>query len=237
VSSPEKLNVSAFVERMRRMAEEHEHRMANDPAYRAEQDRIAADHREQEAFFARIEADRKRKATESRRESDGIPRRLWALIDDPSKLDDSGALQAARAFKASRKTFLVLAGGVGPGKTVAAAWAAEDRRGMFVKAIDLTRTGTYNEERWEELRSAPFLAIDDLGTEPRDDKGWAAANFEALLDHRYDWELPTVMTTNLPFDAFRARYLTADGGRLNDRFREVGEFVELAEGSRRVALP
>lgn len=233
MSSPETFKPSSIVERMRRAAEEHDRRMATDPKYRADQEQAERETREHDAWLARLEADRKRKVTEARREADGIPRRLWSLIDDPAKVEDTAAIQAVKAFLGSGKTFLVVAGGVGPGKTVAAAWAAESRRGMFVKAIDLTRTGTYDEARWDELRRATFLAIDDLGTEPRDEKGWAAANFEALLDHRYDWELPTVMTTNLAFDAFRARYLTADGGRLNDRFREVGEFVEITDPSLR----
>lgn len=220
---------------MRLAAEEHQRRMASDPEYRAVTEKREAEEKEREAFIQRWEADQVRRKIEARREGAGIPKRLWRLIDEPGGLEDSEPLEAVKAFLASGKTFLVVAGGVGPGKTVAGAWAIETRKGLFVKAIDLTRTGTYDEERWEELRRASLLVIDDLGTEPRDEKGWAAANFEALLDHRYDWELPTVMTTNLPFDAFRARYLSADGGRLYDRFKECGEFVEITEPSRRRA--
>lgn len=224
-----------FVERMRQRAEEHERRMRDDPAYRAEQEAKEQAAADSARRIAEWEAERARQAQERVREAHGIPRRIWHLIDNPAALDDTAALEAVRAFLSSGKTFLVLAGGVGPGKTVAGAWASEQRGGLFVKAIDLVRTGTYDEERWDELRGARLLTIDDLGTEPRDEKGWAAANFEALIDHRYDWIRPTILTTNLPFDAFRTRYLTADGGRLNDRFREVGEFVELTDASRRKA--
>ena len=237
MSSSEMRLASGIVERMKRRAEEHERRMVEDSAYRAEQERIEAEAQEAMRRHDAWEAERKRQERDRRRESHGIPKRLWRLIDDPSALDDSEALEAARAFLASGRTFLVLAGGVGPGKTVAGAWAAEQRGGIFVKAIDLVRVGTYDEERWDELRSARLLTIDDMGTEPRDEKGWAAANFESLIDHRYDWERPTVLTTNLPFDAFRARYLTTDGGRLMDRLKECGEFVEITEGSRRRSTP
>jgi DNA replication protein DnaC len=229
--------ISALIARMRGTQEEHERRLASDPEYRAVHEQAAREEREREEQLVSWRAEQDRRAHEKRREGAGIPRRLWRLLDGTEPLLDTEAMAAVRAFLGSGKTFLVLAGGVGPGKTVAAAWAVEQRRGRMVKAIDLTRLGTYDEERWDELRSCPLLAIDDLGTEPRDEKGWAAANFEALLDHRYDWQAPTVLTTNLPFDAFKARYLTADGGRLRDRFMECGEFVEISEGSRRVVQP
>jgi DNA replication protein DnaC len=229
--------IAALIARMRGTQEEHERRMASDPEYRAVHEQAAKEGREREEQLAAWRAEQDRRAHEKRREGAGIPRRLWKLLDGSEPLLDTEAMAAARAFLGSGKTFLVLAGGVGPGKTVAAAWAVEQRRGRMVKAIDLTRLGTYDEERWDELRSCPLLVIDDLGTEPRDEKGWAAANFESLLDYRYDWQAPTVITTNLAFDAFKARYLTADGGRLLDRFRECGEFVEITEGSRRVVKP
>lgn len=229
--------IAAVVARISAEREEHDLRMRTEPAYRAAHEAAARAEREQEEGMRRWSEEQARRAAEVRRTAGGIPRRLWPLLDGTEPLIYSQAVMAVKTFLESQKVFLVLAGGVGPGKTTAAAWAVEQRKGRMVKAIDLIRLGTYDEARWAELRGAPLLAIDDLGTEPRDEKGWAAANFESLLDHRYDWQGPTVMTTNLPFAAFKARYLTADGGRLLDRFREAGEFVGITEASRRGAKP
>jgi DNA replication protein DnaC len=229
-------SIAEVIASLRSIAEEHERRMATDPEYRAEHERRERERAEFERQQREDEAARARLARTERRRAAGIPERVIRLLDTPGALRETEALRIVRAFLESGKTFLVLAGGVGPGKTVAAAVAVEEHRGQLVKAMQLTRTGTYGEEAqafWAALEETPLLALDDLGTEPRDEKGWAEANLSALLDERYDAELPVVITTNLPFEKFEARYLTSDGGRLLDRFREAGEFHELRGESMR----
>jgi DNA replication protein DnaC len=228
--------IAEVAARLRALAEEHEARMREDPEYRAAQERLELEREQGEREQRAVDDARGRVRRNDRRRASGIPERALRLFDAPSALLETEALLAVRQFMAARKTFLVLAGGVGPGKTIAASWAVDEARGRLVKAMRLTRTGTYGdaaEAFWRELGEAPLLAIDDLGTEPRDDKGWAEANFAALLDERYDREAPTILTTNLTLDRFREMYLSADGGRLLDRFREVGEFYGLAGESLR----
>jgi DNA replication protein DnaC len=223
---------------LRERADEHRQRMETDPEYRA---KVAADELNREEEAKREAAEwRKRTARweiEDARKSARIPARVWPLLDEG--LEPTPAVKAVRDFMEGRETLLVLAGGVGCGKTVAACEAAErvalkqNPLVVFVKAIDLVRAGTFAESFWNELRYAHLAIIDDLGTEPLDEKGWALASLHSLLDARYDDLAKTILTSNLSLDAFLARY-GADGGRLRDRLRESGSFMEIAGGSRRL---
>ena len=174
-----------------------------------------------------------------KRDLAAIPPRVQPHLDNP---DETEAVQAVRAFMASDRTLLVISGGVGTGKTIAGCVALEvafqsdgkGPTGTFLKAIDLVRAGSFNTDFWSQVAKVPVLVVDDLGTEPLDDKGWIIANIHALLDSRYDHCLKTIFTTNLPADKFKARY-GCDGGRLIDRLREVGTFISLAGSSMRSA--
>lgn len=251
------MNFSESMQALKAKADEHTRRLEADPEYR----------REVEAEQAREKAEREvadrawrektaRAEAEVRRAKAEIPRRVWPVLDAPRS---TTAYEAALAFaKGGAETLLVLAGGVGCGKTVAAC-AALDRflapdpsrvswdegfaplgakkpTGSVVKAIELARAGTFDREFWDRLAAAGFLVIDDLGTEPLDEKGWVVANVRALIDKRYDDERKTILTTNLNLDQFKARYC-ADGGRLLERLRERGGFLELADASLRTPPP
>lgn len=50
-------------------------------------------------------------------------------------------------------------------------------------------------ERFEQFRSVPLLILDDLGTESA--TVWAREKLYQLLNHRYNWRLATVITSNL----------------------------------------
>lgn len=169
----------------------------------------------------------------------GIPKRVAKLL---GSVEESKPVLAVREFMASPRTLLVLAGGTGCGKTVAACVGLDSavvvesgtlrKVGRFTKAIDLVRAGTFDGEFWDELTDVSMLVVDDLGTEPLDEKGWALANIAALIDQRYDACRKTILTTNLDAARFRARYCN-DGGRLADRIREAGAFLEFDGGSLR----
>jgi DNA replication protein DnaC len=246
--------VTFSIAEIRKRAEEHRRRMETDPAYRAqsateESERKAAEERDRAASSAAL----RRAEVERVRASAGIARRAWPFLDSPER---TSALLAVEDFAGSTETLLVLAGGVGCGKTVAASawleraiadadrktWAKgyrtnqeRDAEGLIVKAIDLARAGTFDREFWDRIGAMNFLVVDDLGTEPLDEKGWMVANVRALIDRRYDDDRRTILTTNLNLDAFRERYC-ADGGRLLDRLRERGAFIEVADGSLRRAM-
>lgn len=200
--------------------------MESDPEYRAKVEAEAAEEARLQTQFAREKRIR-------RLQHAMVPKRLWEALAEPQETD---AVKVVREWlETEAQTFLVIAGGVGVGKTVAAAFACQERSGSrFVKAIDVARAGQFNAEFWDEVNTASLLALDDLGTEPLDEKGWALAGLHALFDSRYDDALPTVITTNLTFDAFMARY-GQDGGRLRDRLRECGRWVNLAGASMRTA--
>lgn len=262
--------VSSLMETIRARGLEHQRRMEEDPTYRAEQEAKEAEARRvYEVECAASLKQRREERLQARRTTLGIPQRVWPLLDRP---EETAALQAAREFLTSKKTILILAGGVGTGKTVASAvvcdpavsirlgdmddfresfvdpvtgnvrFVGDDRprpavvEGRMVKALDLARAGMFGEESeiWDVCRVDKLLAIDDLGTEPKDAKGYYLASLFALLDHRYDWVRKTILTTNLSLEDFKATYCVGPGLRFLDRMREAGEFVNIAGKSMRV---
>lgn len=244
--------ISSHLRDWQKRIEEHRQRMETDPEYRAKVEADEKLRKEEDEKREREQQEKSRLAQiKSRRARAGIPPRVWPMLDAPK---ETASLRAAVDFAGSDGTLLVLAGGVGCGKTVAAcaaaeayAIAAERKRGngyglyecsvrdaAFTKAMELARAGSFDREFWDALEAPRFLVVDDLGTEPLDEKGWALANLAALLDARYDALTKTVLTTNLPFARFKARYCQ-DGGRLQDRIVEVGSFVEITDASFRGA--
>lgn len=215
---------------MRERAEEHERRLRDDPAYRASHERKLA---EENARAAATEAAERATFQKQRRVAAEIPPRVWPFLDAGS---DSEASRAVGRFMSSDATFLVLAGQVGCGKTVAACSALDQRGGLFVKAAGVTRA-RFDDSAWAKVLSARVLVVDDLGTESLDQGGWAAGALAELFDHRYDWQAKTVLTTNLDTEPFRARYCEADGGRFLSRLREAGIFEVVAQESLRSLRP
>lgn len=59
---------------------------------------------------------------------------------------------------------------------------------------------------WVYRQGAYLLVLDDVGREYRSGSGWAAQEFDSLLRTRFDMGLPTIMTTNVPFDKWDAEY-------------------------------
>jgi DNA replication protein DnaC len=103
--------------------------------------------------------------------------------------------------------WLALVGGYGSGKTHLAAAIAnyQQDRGtnvIFVTIPDLldylrvtfspSSTGSFD-RRFNMVRNAPLLVLDDLGTESA--TAWAREKLFQLLNHRYVANLPTVLTS------------------------------------------
>ena len=118
------------------------------------------------------------------------------------------AYDAAHQYATEPHGWLLLKGGYGCGKTHLAAAIANERltRGEtfhFVLVPDLldhlratfapTSRITYD-ERFEMVRSTPFLILDDLGSQTT--TAWAQEKLFQLFNHRYNAQLPTVITTN-----------------------------------------
>jgi DNA replication protein DnaC len=120
------------------------------------------------------------------------------------------AFERAAAYAEDPQGWLVIVGGYGCGKTHLAAAIANAQIGkgnkvVFVPVPDLLDylraafgPGTAEEEgyqeRFEEIRNAPLLILDDLGIENR--TAWTMEKLYQLLNHRYNAHLPTVITTN-----------------------------------------
>jgi DNA replication protein DnaC len=118
------------------------------------------------------------------------------------------AYDLARQYAAKPEGWLILFGGYGCGKTHLAAAIANHtlERGqpvLFVVVPDLLDhlRATYSpnspvryDERFEEVRSAPLLIFDDLGTQSSTQ--WAQEKLFQILNFRYNARLPTIITSN-----------------------------------------
>ena len=117
------------------------------------------------------------------------------------------AFQAAQTFASGPKGWLMLGGSYGVGKTHLAAAIANFRASeghpvTFVVVPDLldhlratfspNSTVSYD-RRFEEIRNAPLLVLDDLGTQAT--TPWVREKLYQLFNHRYNAELATVITS------------------------------------------
>lgn len=132
-------------------------------------------------------------------------RRALELCQDYAKLPDG---------------WLVLTGDYGCGKTHLAASVANTRASaglpaLFVVVPDLLDhlRATFSpssearfDKRFDEVRTAPFLVLDDLGTESA--SPWAQEKLYQLFNHRYNARLPTVITMAQPVDDVDPRLRT-----------------------------
>ena len=130
------------------------------------------------------------------------------------------AVELCRRYAQHPEDWLVLTGDYGCGKThLAAAIANEQvRRGepvLFVVVPDLLDhlRATYSPEspvrfdkRFEEVRKAPLLVLDDLGTQSA--SPWAQEKLYQLFNHRYNARLPTIITTSQQIDELDPRLRT-----------------------------
>ncbi len=127
------------------------------------------------------------------------------------------AHDTARQFARDAKGWLVLKGSYGCGKTHLAAAIANERLAagesvLFIVVPDLldhlratfapTSRVTYD-ERFETVRSTPFLILDDLGAQSV--TAWATEKLFQLLNYRYNAQLPTVITTNRELEEIEPR--------------------------------
>ena len=114
------------------------------------------------------------------------------------------------------KGWLFLQGGAGCGKTHLAAAAANFAVGMGVPTLFLTvpdlldtlryaydSEDTTFEKRFEEIRNAQLLVLDDFGTQNA--TGWAQEKLFQIVNYRYINKLPTIVTSNLALDEIEER--------------------------------
>jgi len=129
----------------------------------------------------------------------------------------SHAYEAAKAFAAEPKGWLILSGPSGCGKTHLAAAIANERllHGypvFFITTPDLLDhlRSTFSpdseipyDEFFDRVRNAPLLVLDDLGAQSS--TPWAKEKLEQLLNHRFNNQLPTVIVTIVPVEQLEER--------------------------------
>jgi DNA replication protein DnaC len=132
----------------------------------------------------------------------------------------SRAYQAAKAFAAEPKGWLVLSGPSGSGKTHLAAAIVNERirqgyPSFYITAPDLLDRirASFNSESempydefFDQVKSAPLLVLDDLGVQSA--TPWAKEKLDQLLTSRFNSELPTVVVAITPLEQMDDRLRT-----------------------------
>lgn len=145
--------------------------------------------------------------------SNMTPKLLALDFDGYDATHNAQALRQMRAWTsdAARAAvpWIFLYGGPGSGKThlLAAAFnalMAQGRSPLYTLVPDLldhVRSGLDSPDkgeyasRFDAIREAPILILDDLGAEKASD--WSHETLFKLFDHRYRQELPTAVASNL----------------------------------------
>ncbi|WP_239934113.1 ATP-binding protein [Streptomyces sp. CBG31] len=177
----------------------------------------------------------------------GVPPRYQAAVaDHPQVLNwvrEVAELAVAPSPGARRQVTsgpsLLMAGVVGAGKTHQAYGAVRMlvRSGVGVRwrataAADLyaglrPRPGVDSERELAAVARCPLLIIDDLGAAKASE--WVEEVTYRLINRRYNYELPTLITTNLAIKDLRA-YL---GDRVTSRLAQMTTRVEFEPVDRR----
>ena len=126
------------------------------------------------------------------------------------------AFNQARIFAERLEGWLLLQGDYGTGKTHLAAAIANFAVGIGVPTLFLTVPDLLDalrfayddpeatfEQRFEQIRSAPLLVMDDFGTQNA--TPWAQEKLFQILNYRYINRLPLVVTTNLMLEEIEGR--------------------------------
>ena len=165
-----------------------------------------------------------------------------AIVDDAIQPTDA-VRHVRRWLRRAGERFVVLSGGVGTGKTVAACAAAhqvakDPRDAALIRAPALARyLDPWRHEREHGERAGrvdhAILIVDDLGTERLDDGRFLAA-LEELVDRRLAGSpRRTIITTNL--DAEHA--IERVGGRIASRWRGHGRVIHVRGEDLRLGGP
>jgi DNA replication protein DnaC len=140
---------------------------------------------------------------------------------------------------------LLLLGPVGTGKTYAAyaaiqalvvsgarcRWEFTTEAGYLAKLRPRPRVDS--EEEFERYAKASLLVIDDMGSSV--DTQWATEQNYRLIDHRYAWDKPTIITSNIPVMGTPAQpgFAEVVGDRVASRLRAMCTTVSFKGEDRR----
>jgi DNA replication protein DnaC len=130
------------------------------------------------------------------------------------------AFKAAKSFAAKPEGWLVFSGPSGSGKTHLAAAIVNEciekgQPAFYITTPDLldrlrssmnTDSETPYSEFFEQVKTAPVLALDDLGVQSG--TAWAKEKLDQLLTSRFNASLPTVIVTAVSLDELDDRLRT-----------------------------
>lgn len=144
----------------------------------------------------------------------GNDRAKFMSAQDRENLHKS--FEICEEFARVPKGWLLLEGGYGCGKTHLAAAIANfavnnGAPTLFITVPDLLDSlrfayadpETTFEQRFEEIRNAELLILDDFGTQNA--TAWAQEKLFQIINYRYINKIPTVITTNLMLDEIEGR--------------------------------
>jgi len=111
---------------------------------------------------------------------------------------------------------------MGCGKSTACAHALSKQAGLWVHAPDLAKPDFTDPDEYgvrkttldERMRAAGLLVLDDVGIE-HSPGGYAASRITDVLEHREANRRPSIVTTNLTGEEFKAKYGQRIASRLN----------------------
>lgn len=171
-----------------------------------------------------------------------------AVVTDPAVREwirelIAGAVTANRERPSLRRgPSLLLVGGTGVGKTyqaygsiralavsgVSCSWLVTTAADMYARLRP--RPGIDSETEFGNYANARFLVLDDLGAAKGSE--WTEEINYRLVNHRYEHELPTLITSNVtPKDLGSAL-----GERVASRLSEMATRVVLKGADRRIAV-
>lgn len=167
-------------------------------------------------------------------------------------LDNDTRMHIAQASKwlvgINDKPGLMLRGDVGNGKTtlmraicLLIAYVTEEING-YSNRIEIPEWSSrkiamlcgdeQGRKEYRKLMDCAYLAIDELGEEPREimSYGMLYEPIKEILLERYNRQLFTIVTTNLPKDEIAKRY----SKRISDRFSEMMAVINFTNSSYRI---
>jgi DNA replication protein DnaC len=170
---------------------------------------------------------------------------------DPRVPGAAEAFDVARRYARDPYGWLLLRGVAGCGKTHLAASIANEAiqhgaQVLFEVVPDLLdhlratyapMSAVQYDELFEGIRTAQLLVLDDLGTESA--TPWAQEKLYQLINYRYNYEYPTVITTNRRLDSLDERIRSRISDQALCKVVEIGagDYRSLKPGQRRPGTP
>jgi DNA replication protein DnaC len=212
---------NAVEELARKQAEQR----ARPPVVREPSPRDLADTREAMEAIAANRLDLWDKATP--------PEFVGATLGDLDAAQSPDVLRGWLAKPDDKKRALVLVGSTGVGKSRMAYAVAREfvPRGVVLfrslpALLDELRPSGRN-DAFHQAKTCDLLVVDDIGAER--DTDWSTERFYLVVDHRWQWRLPTIITSNLA-----PRDLIAHlGDRVASRLLSNATIVEVGGTDRR----